>query len=255
MHRPTSLSTAPLAAPIWDLRAALLLIAVQFGAQLLFLFIAMFVLSVLSAGEMVMSEQQLASMAVVVVGSAAYLFAGATVLELTRYLATRRGWLSLREAVALRPSRLWPIGIAAAIVTALASDGLSLLLGKPIVPPEYRPLFANPASGAAFGLFTVVVPPVVEEVVFRGVLYPALASLYGQFGGILLSAVAFGLVHVFTYGLDWYVIMLTTLTGLVLAALRAYTGSLWPCIAAHAAGNAYASLEGLLLPGLLGYWP
>ena len=241
--------------PAWDLRAALLLIAVQFGAQLVFLLIAMLVFSISATGEMITPEQQPPSMVVVVVGSAAYLFAGASVLELTRFLATRRGWPSFRAAIALRPSRLWPIGIAAALATALASDGLSLLLGKPIVPPEYRPIFANPASGVVFGLFTVAVPPVVEEVVFRGVLYPALARLYGPTGGILLSAAAFGLVHVFTYGLDWYIILLTGLTGLVLAALRAYTASLWPCIAAHAASNAYASLEGLLLPGLLGYWP
>ena len=233
----------------------MLLIVVQFGGQLFFLLVALFVMSIIASGEMVTSEQQLASLAIVVVGAAGYLFAGATVLELTRYFATRRGWRSFREAVALRPTRLWPIGIAAAILTALASDGLSLFLGKPIVPPEYRPLFANPTSGIAFGLFTVVVPPVVEEVIFRGVLYPALARVYGSLGGILLSGVTFGLVHIFTYGLDWYVIMLTTLTGIVLAALRAYTGSLWPSIAAHAASNAYASLEGLLLPDLLGYWP
>lgn len=255
MHRQTPFSAVPSAEPVWDIRAALLLIAIQFGAQLLFLIIAMFVFSVVAAGEMVTPEQQPPSIVVVVVGSAAYLFAAATVLELTRFLAIRRGWPSLRVAVALWPSRLWPIGIAAALATALASDGLSLLLGKPIVPPEYRPIFANPASGVLFALFTVAVPPVVEEVVFRGVLYPALAHVYGSVGGILLSAAAFGLVHIFTYGLDWYIVLLTTLTGAVLAVLRAYTGSLWPCVAAHAASNAYASLEGLLLPGLLGYWP
>lgn len=240
---------------VWDVRVALLLIVVLFGAQTVFTLIAFLILAVQSGGDSTTIESGLQGGPGIVVGVASYLFGAAMVLELTRHLALRRGWPSLRASVSLVKAHAWPIGVVAALVTAVGSDALSIGLGKPIVPPEYRSIFANPTLGAAFGLFTVLVPPFTEEVVFRGVLFPALARRYGTLAGIGGSALAFGFVHLLTYGFDWYVILLTTITGLVLGALRAYTGSLWPSVAAHATNNAYASLEALILPGILGYWP
>lgn len=248
-------SSSPRIARHWDIWSGALLVAVLFFGQVVFVSIALPILALVSGLDPNKLADQQAGSTPLVLGGTAYLFAGATALELARHLAHRRGWPSLREALALYPSRLWIAGVLLALLTAVVSDGFTLLAGRPIVPPEFRPIFADPLTGVTFALFAVLVPPVVEESIFRGVLLPALERTYGRFWAIALSAVAFGLVHSSTYGLDWHPIVLSSVTGLLLGALRVYSGSLWPAIAGHSAMNLYASLEALFLPVLLGYWP
>lgn len=82
----------------------------------------------------------------------------------------------------------------------------------------------------------VVVAPIVEELVFRGVLVDVLAARWGRARAWLVSATLFGLLHP-------PVVLHTILFALVLSAVRASTGSLALPIALHAANN--------LLPAVL----
>jgi len=82
-------------------------------------------------------------------------------------------------------------------------------------------------------VLAVAVAPVVEEVVFRGCLYPALRGVHGWGPAALVSAITFGVVHAVPA-----VIVPMTLFGLALAWLAERTGSLLPPLAAHAAFNA-----------------
>ena len=96
-------------------------------------------------------------------------------------------------------------------------------------------------------LFAVVITPLVEELLFRGILYPVAARSLGLVGGIAVTSVLFGLLHVVTYGLEAYLIAQTLAAGLYLTWLRARTGSLAPSVAAHAALNLYATLEAIMI--------
>jgi membrane protease YdiL (CAAX protease family) len=94
----------------------------------------------------------------------------------------------------------------------------------------------------ALALFAVVTAPVVEEVVFRGLLYGAARQAVGPRAAILATGIAFGLVH----APPWAVVPPLILLGVVLAAVGETTGSVLPCIAGHAAFNAL-TVAGLLL--------
>jgi len=85
---------------------------------------------------------------------------------------------------------------------------------------------------AYLAAFAVLVAPVIEEVAFRGLLYPALRRGIGVRGAVIVTAVLFGLVHG-----QVNVIMPLTVLGVFLAYLIETTGSILSCIAAHAAFN------------------
>jgi membrane protease YdiL (CAAX protease family) len=99
----------------------------------------------------------------------------------------------------------------------------------------------DPARIAIETLIIVVVAPVMEEVLFRGVLLHRWAHRWGLRAGIILTSLAFGILHVEPIG--------HFLFGVVLCTLYLTTGSLWAPIAAHALNNALAL--GGVIPGAL----
>ncbi|MCB9602217.1 MAG: CPBP family intramembrane metalloprotease [Sandaracinus sp.] len=88
-------------------------------------------------------------------------------------------------------------------------------------------------DGFAVALALVVVAPVTEELLFRGVLLPGLAKAYGERLGLAVSAVLFGVMH----GRPAEAVVATA-AGFVLGALRLRTRSLLPCVALHVGVNA-----------------
>jgi membrane protease YdiL (CAAX protease family) len=77
--------------------------------------------------------------------------------------------------------------------------------------------------------------PLVEELVFRGLLYGWLASRWGGGIGFLVSSLAFAAAHVEPA----HAILVLPL-GLMFGLLRWRTGSLWPSLVAHMANNGLA---------------
>jgi uncharacterized protein len=90
---------------------------------------------------------------------------------------------------------------------------------------------------------TCVIAPIGEEFLFRGFIFPALRNWRGVWTAAVITGALFGLVHVGSApALD-----LVPLAGLGFGLCLLYraTGSLYPCIAAHALNNslAFGSLE------------
>ncbi len=87
----------------------------------------------------------------------------------------------------------------------------------------------------AYGVFaSVIVAPVVEEVLFRGFLFQGLTNRFGVWIGVLGSAAVFALAHY--YAVDG--ILTVAALGVVNALLYRLTGSLVSSIALHAMYNA-----------------
>ena len=86
--------------------------------------------------------------------------------------------------------------------------------------------------------------PLGEEVAFRGVLYASLRSRFGVAPAAALSAAVFAVAH--GYGVLGFVAVFWS--GALWALAYERTGSLWPGIIAHSAGNLMAtvSVVGLL---------
>lgn len=102
----------------------------------------------------------------------------------------------------------------------------------------------KPAGNLGHDIFTVLIlvvaAPVVEEVLFRGVLFSRWGVKWGVRTGIVVSAVAFGVLHANVIGIGF--------VGLVAAMLYFQTRTLIVPIVFHATNNAIGAI-GMYLPG------
>lgn len=81
----------------------------------------------------------------------------------------------------------------------------------------------------------VILPPIFEEILFRGYLFGRLRRYAGFFATTLVTSIAFGLVHG-----QWNVGVDTFVLSIFLCFLREYTGSLWAPMLLHALKNGLA---------------
>jgi membrane protease YdiL (CAAX protease family) len=91
-----------------------------------------------------------------------------------------------------------------------------------------------------WGLLAVaVVPAILEEAFFRGLLFQALKARSGALVTIAISGVLFGVTHVMLGGaLGLERLAPSVLLGLILSAVCWHTGSLWPSMVLHVCHNA-----------------
>lgn len=119
------------------------------------------------------------------------------------------------------------------------------------VPEDWLAFYGEhlPDSGAEKALAylaVVVAAPIAEELLFRGLLLRLAARAWGAWPAIVVTALAFGLLHLE----PWYLFGLVGL-GLLLGWLYAATGSLTTCVLAHALHNAVSLTMLLRLDGTL----
>lgn len=91
----------------------------------------------------------------------------------------------------------------------------------------------------------VVLPPVVEEIVFRGFLYGGLRKKMNMWGAMLVTSLLFAAPHLLESqggGLLWIAAVDTLVLSFVLCYLREKTGNLWASIGVHALKNGLAFL-------------
>src|SRR5690606_15405336 len=117
------------------------------------------------------------------------------------------------------------------VVAALAAP----LFGAPKGPPApIRPgsTAVTPGLIAAFVLTGVVLAPLLEEIVFRGVLFAALRPRFGLWPAAAVAAAAHAVVH-----FDVGAIAPLFAIFLALAWLYERSGSLWAAVIAHGGHN------------------
>lgn len=146
-------------------------------------------------------------------------------------------------------TRLLPllVGLSAGIAVLLseADNLLRLFAPAPRVLQEMMRTVTGSGWGSVFVL--VLVAPLTEELLFRGVIMHGFARRYRLRNAILLQALLFSLMHVNPYQIGPAFVY-----GLILGWLRHRTGSLGPCIVMHASINgavAAASALPVEIPG------
>jgi uncharacterized protein len=134
----------------------------------------------------------------------------------------------------------WP-GIAGVSLVGLGVVMLGLdFLGRFLPMPKETPFdqfFANPSDAYLTAAFAVSLGPLMEELFFRGFLYPVIARRLGAGWGILLTALPFGLIHFFQYGHSWGAVLIIFLVGIVLTTVRAATKSVASSFLTHVGYN------------------
>ncbi|GGA35961.1 CPBP family intramembrane glutamic endopeptidase [Dyella nitratireducens] len=89
-------------------------------------------------------------------------------------------------------------------------------------------------------IVAVTVGPMIEELMFRGVLLSALMRRMSTALSVALCAALFSLVHLSGLDFQWYALPNLMLFAVALCWLRLKSGSLWPAILAHGLYNLFA---------------
>jgi membrane protease YdiL (CAAX protease family) len=154
-------------------------------------------------------------------------------------LGRDHGWRAAADFGLDRP-RADTLALAALLAAAsLAPTSLLAELSAWLHPVD--PVWANalqehmprgPSEVAIAILAVVVTAPLVEEIVFRGLLHRLAGSVWGALPAVAVSSVIFGLVH----GQPWYLFGLIGI-GVVLAVIWEATRSVTACAVAHAVHN------------------
>jgi membrane protease YdiL (CAAX protease family) len=166
------------------------------------------------------------------------------------------------------PCKRWrnflALGMGMAIVVLIVSS-----LYPPAEPPPVERLLQHPITITLYATLGVLVAPFVEEILFRGFIYPVLERRFtqwwgltggiessffakiswGKTGAIVLTGLLFALLHVSQLWGSWAGTLLIFGVGLTLSAVRAFSGSVLPCFIIHLSYNSTICL--LFFAGVL----
>ena len=108
-----------------------------------------------------------------------------------------------------------------------------------LMPPEIPDGLLLPGGWVVFSALALAVwTPIAEETFFRGFILRGFANRWRLIPALVASAAVFAALH-----LAPALLLPVFVTGLLLGWLYHRTGSLWPCIAVHAAQNLAAVLS------------
>jgi membrane protease YdiL (CAAX protease family) len=139
-------------------------------------------------------------------------------------------------AIVLAPAIYLVLGLVVAPILSALIEGLSNL---PTTTPDQIDAQSLSTAGKILAVVaTVIVAPITEEFMFRGLLFRSLRDRHGFWLGAVVSAVMFGFVH---WSGPWQdavlLVGLMTGTGFALAAIYQWRGSIVATIATHMVFN------------------
>ena len=158
-------------------------------------------------------------------------------------IATRFGKLSAIRTLGLS----WPenFGLwksaATAVSLFLIAMGIIYKFGGQDTDLE-KILRSSRGAAIVTAFVAAVTAPLVEEVIYRGLLYSALQRAVGVLAAIAIVALTFAGLHVLQYWPNFGAIGAISLLSLVLTFVRARTGKLLPCYVIHLVFNGIQSV-------------
>jgi membrane protease YdiL (CAAX protease family) len=166
-------------------------------------------------------------------------------------VVTRLGKVSARKALgwSWEPRfGLWQsvgLGFLLLVMTWL----IAVMLGEKETDME-RILLSSRTAALLIAFIATATAPLVEEIIYRGVLYPALQRSMGAIPAVIIVTLMFAGPHVPQYWPNLAAISSITLLSVVLTVIRARTGRLLPCFVIHLVFNGIQSLIIVFLPNL-----
>jgi membrane protease YdiL (CAAX protease family) len=120
-------------------------------------------------------------------------------------------------------------------VTLLGLQALERLLPLPKKSP-FDQFFDRPLDAYAFAFLAIAFAPFMEELFFRGFLYPVLARRIGIAFSVLITAAIFAVIHAPEYK-AWGPVLIIFLVGVVLTVVRATMKSVGASFLVHSVYN------------------
>ena len=141
----------------------------------------------------------------------------------------RMGWVKVMSDALIRLLRAWPALLAISFISS------QVLSGYP-KQESVQKLAETQSLTEVFNIacYALVVAPVLEEFLFRGILFRAMKRSFGVGPALVISSILFGLVH-------QNVLSFVPLTflGIILSLSYERTGDLRTCIFIHAFFNGF----------------
>ena len=134
----------------------------------------------------------------------------------------------------------WPASLWIYLVGGALMQAVFLMVERFLPFPKDTPfeaLLKRPYSLFLIAAFSVTLGPLMEELFFRGFLYPVVKRRLGVMAAIVATALPFALMHAAQYGGAWASVLLIFVVGVVLAVVREKTNSLAASFLVHAAYN------------------
>jgi membrane protease YdiL (CAAX protease family) len=183
------------------------------------------------------------------VGAAAKLGTWAVVEEFTAYLAMFavlkalfhwHGYPLLRSLGWVRHTFTTTPLVACGLVLFCTGVVLQILLRMPdsAQTPFEKMLASDHFSLFAITAFGVTAGPVIEELLFRGLLQPVMIHVAGVLPGILITSTVFAIMHLPQNGGAWQSGVIIGIAGFGFGVIRHVTGSTRASSIAHIAYNA-----------------
>jgi len=134
----------------------------------------------------------------------------------------------------------WPSNIAIYVLVGFALSIALQALAHFLPIPRELPIdsfFRTPAEAWALSILSVTLAPLMEELFFRGFLYPVLARRLGLPIAVFLTALGFALLHGAQLMFTWGPVLVIFLVGVVLTMVRARQNSVAASVLIHMAYN------------------
>jgi membrane protease YdiL (CAAX protease family) len=230
---PIVLPPGPAREPAWGIFDVL---ALGIGTFLVINIVAAMLLVPLAATRHITGDLPLPLVAKAVIP--AELVAYVLLIVITKVVLSMRGHPRLLKAVQWN----WPplkvsvllglLGIGCAIGIVEAGSLFNIPPDLPIEEMMKDRLVAN-----MFLIFGILPAPFVEELYFRGLLYPALERKIGNAAAIVITAAAFAGMHVTQLAGSVAPLAMLFVVGLILTSIRAVSGSVGTAFIFHVAYN------------------
>ena len=130
----------------------------------------------------------------------------------------------------------WTGYLLLGVALSIGLQGFAHLLPIPKQLPMDQ-FFQTTREAYLLSIFGVTFAPLLEELFFRGFLYPVLARRLGVVIAVVLTAMAFAAIHGAQLMYSWGPVLVIFIVGLVLTTVRAITKSVAAGLLIHIAYN------------------
>jgi membrane protease YdiL (CAAX protease family) len=201
--------------------------------------------AVLGGGAQTLLQDQTAILLVVLSTLPAHLLTLGLVWMVVTGFGKRPFWPTLGWSWSRKVGLWTSTGVA---ILVLVVGGLLTILIKGD-PTELDQIVASStAARISIALLATLTAPLVEEMIYRGLLYSALQRVTGTVWAVIIVSALFAGVHVYQYKNNLGVIAAITIFSLSLTLMRAYSGRLLPCYIMHLVFNGLQSVFLVLEP-------
>lgn len=189
------------------------------------------------------------------VSLAAQIAAYGAALGIMFIVATHRSSETFWGAIQWRWPRLWPLYVLIGVLSCIILQFLARFLPMP-KEAAMEVFFATPLRAWVLSIVGTTFGPLMEELFFRGFLYPVLARRLGLVLAVALTTVAFASIHIpqladphMPLATSWGPILIIFLIGLALTIIRAIKKSVAAGLLVHMGYNGFTSLLAIIATG------